>query len=68
MKKLNRNELEALALKVEASSEYLRLILSGHKQASEALAAKIHHATNGEIAFSYLRPDIAARLKGIFHN
>lgn len=65
MKKLNKTELETLAEDTESSAEYLRLILSGHKKASEALAAKIHRATNGEISFSELRPDIAGRLKGL---
>lgn len=49
---------DVLGRKCGTSGEYLRLVASGHRKASPALAKKIERATKGSVALHEVRPDI----------
>jgi DNA-binding transcriptional regulator YdaS (Cro superfamily) len=49
---------DALGKKCGTSGEYLRLVASGHRLASPALAKRINRATKGVVLLHDIRPDI----------
>lgn len=55
---LSDDKKTALAKKLKTSTEYLRLILTGHKKPGAALAKNLHDLTKGEVDKHQLRPDI----------
>lgn len=57
-RQLDANQRETLAKHLKTSTEYLRLILFGHKTPGATLAKKIHDQTSGEVDKQKLRPDI----------
>lgn len=57
-KSLTVSQRLALAVLVNSSSGYLRLVFKGHKRASHLLAKKIEAATHGAVTKEQLRPDI----------
>jgi DNA-binding transcriptional regulator YdaS (Cro superfamily) len=49
---------EAMAEQIGTSSEYLRMVSAGHRQASPAMARKIHEASHFAVTLEEIRPDI----------
>ncbi|EDP60823.1 hypothetical protein [Vibrio sp. AND4] len=47
-----------MAVKLKTSTEYLRLVITGHKVPGAALAKNLHDLTHGEVDKHKLRPDI----------
>lgn len=57
-KALSIQERQKLALNVNTSCGYLRLVFMGHKKASHTLAKKLEIATDGVVTKELVRPDI----------
>ncbi|OBS98390.1 hypothetical protein A9259_07995 [Vibrio cyclitrophicus] len=55
---LSDDKKAVLASKLKTSTEYLRLVLTGHKKPGASLAKNLHDFTNGEVDKHKLRPDI----------
>lgn len=57
-RQLDAYQRETLANHLKTSTEYLRLIMFGHKKPGATLARKLHDRTKGEVDKHKLRPDI----------
>ena len=57
-RQLPDDQKKAMAKKLKTSTEYLRLVITGHKVPGAALARNLHDFTKGEIDKHQLRPDI----------
>ncbi|MGL4223853.1 MAG: hypothetical protein ACRCSE_01720 [Vibrio sp.] len=57
-RQLDASQRETLANQLETSTEYLRMIMFGHKRPGAQLARKLHDLTQGEVNKHQLRPDI----------
>lgn len=57
-RQMNGQQRSALANRLKTSTEYLRLVLSGHKIAGPKLAKNLHIETDGIVDKHLLRPDI----------
>ncbi|MGP2543410.1 transcriptional regulator [Yersinia sp. 2541 StPb PI] len=55
---LTKDEQTALAIRVESSTGYLRLVFNGYKKAGFSLAKKLEDETCGVVTKFQLRPDI----------
>ncbi|MDA0118512.1 hypothetical protein [Vibrio sp. T11.5] len=57
-RKLPDVKKKLLAERLQTSTEYLRLVVTGHKKPGAAFAKKLHDVTEGAIDKHQLRPDI----------
>ncbi|NOI20846.1 helix-turn-helix domain-containing protein [Vibrio coralliilyticus] len=57
-RQLSDIQKELLAERLQTSTEYLRLVVTGHKKPGAAFAKKLHDVTKGAIDKHQLRPDI----------
>ena len=57
-RELTEVQRKSLAERLKTSTEYLRLVLSGHKKAGPLLAKKLDKETDGKVKKDQLRPDI----------
>lgn len=57
-RQLPDDQKKSMAKKLKTSTEYLRLVITGHKVPGAALARNLHDLTKGEVDKHQLRPDI----------
>ncbi|AIW21334.1 helix-turn-helix domain-containing protein [Vibrio coralliilyticus] len=57
-RQLTEVQKDSIASELGTSTEYLRLVVTGHKKPGAAFAKKLHDVTEGAIDKHQLRPDI----------